>query len=136
VAQQPASEILSNLVEAFNRRDFDDGLQYYHPDIELRPGVLAPDQDTIFRGHDGVKEFLVGATEPWQSVTVERMAIVEAENDRFLALDRWSFVGRDGIEIQRDLPTVYVFRKGLITEIDGFVDESAARRAAGLEAPQ
>jgi ketosteroid isomerase-like protein len=134
MSQQPA-EILSSLVEAFNRRDYDDGMQYYHPNVELRPGVLAPDQDTIFRGRQGMKEFLVGATGPWESVTVERMEIVEAENDRFLTLDRWSFVGRDGIKIERDLPTVYAFRDGLIAQIDGFVDEPDARRAAGLETP-
>jgi ketosteroid isomerase-like protein len=131
---QREAKILLSIVDVFNRGDYDDGMQHYHPDVELRPGVLAPDQDLVFRGHQGVREFLLGATEPWESVTVERREIVAGEDDRFVALDRWSFLGRDGIEIQRDLPTVYVFREGLIAQVHGFVDEPDARRAAGLEA--
>jgi ketosteroid isomerase-like protein len=129
---QDEAEILLRLTEAFNRRDFDDGLQYMDADVELYPGVLAPDQDTRFVGHRGVREFLRGATEVRESVTVEREEIVEAAGSRFLVVDRWTFRGRDGIEVERELPTLYTFRNGLIVRIDGFVDRAEAFEAAGL----
>jgi ketosteroid isomerase-like protein len=130
---QQNAEVLRMMVEPFNRGDYEDGLQYYDPDVELRPGVLTPDQQTVFRGRDGMKDFLVGATEAWESVRVERKAILEAAADRFLTLDHWVFRGRDGIEIRRDLPTVYTFRDGLIVRIDGFLEEGDARQAVGLD---
>jgi ketosteroid isomerase-like protein len=125
--------VLLLLVEAFNRGDFDDGMKHMDPEVELNPGVLAPDQDTRFLGRQGVMDFLGGATEIWESVSVDRKEIVEGDGERFLAGDQWFFRGRDGIEIERELPTVYTFHNGLIVRIDGFTTKAAAVEAAGLE---
>jgi len=125
-------EVLLLFSDAFNRGDYDDGLDYMDPAVELYPGVLAPDQDTRFVGHEGVLEFLRGAAEPWESVTTERNEIVEGTSNRFLVVDRWVFRGREGIEIERDLPTVYTFRQGLVVRIEGFTDRAEAAEAAGL----
>jgi ketosteroid isomerase-like protein len=125
---QGSPEGLLRLNELLGRRDFDGVLEYMATDVELRPGILAPDQDRVYRGRAGVKEFLVGATEAWESVTVDREETVDAGDERYIAFDRWLFRGRDGIEIERLLPTVYAFRSGLIVRIDGFTDEAEARR--------
>jgi ketosteroid isomerase-like protein len=125
-------EILRLFYEAFNRRDFDDALHYMDPEVELYPGVMAPDQDPRFLGRQGVREFLWGATEAWDSVTVEHKEIVEAAGNRFLAIDLWHFRGREGIEIERELPTLFTFRNGLVVRIDGFTDKAEALEAAGL----
>jgi hypothetical protein len=58
--------------------------------------------------------------------------MIEAADDRILAVDRWLFRGRDGIEIERELPTLYTFRDGLVVGIDGFTDKADALEAAGL----
>ena len=43
------------------------------------------------------------------------------------------FRGRDGIEIDRELPrAIFTFRNGLIVRIDGFTDKAEALEAAGL----
>ncbi len=36
-------ELLRRAHDAFNRRDFDALVELYHPEVELRPGVVAGD---------------------------------------------------------------------------------------------
>jgi ketosteroid isomerase-like protein len=125
-------EILSAMYEAFNRRDYDDALRYVDPRVELYPGVIAPDHDTQLLGHRGWKEFIRIAIETWEAVSVEPKERIETEDSRILSLDLWHFRGREGIEIDRELPTLYDFRDGLIVRIDGFTDKAEALEAAGL----
>ena len=59
--------------------------------------------------------------------------MLEAPDDRVLAIDTWVFRGRDGIEIKRELPTLFTFQDGLVIRVEGFTDEAEARQAAGLD---
>ena len=122
-------EILRLVYEAdLDSRDI---LQYLDPEVELYPGIDAPDQHMRYVGREGWSEFITGATEAWESVTIEPKEIIET-GDRILSIDRWVFRGRDGIEIDRELPTIFAFRNGLIVRIDGFTDKAQALEAAGL----
>ncbi len=122
-------EILRLVYEA--DLDSQDVLQYLDPGVELYPGIDAPDQHMRYVGREGWSEFIAGATEAWESVTIEPEEIIET-GDRILSIDRWVFRGRDGIEIDRELPTIFTFRNGLIVRIDGFTDKAQALEAAGL----
>ena len=112
--------------------DGEDVLQYLDPNVELYPGIEAPDQHMKYVGRDGWSEFIEGATEAWESVDMEPKEIIEATGNRILSIDRWIFRGRDGIEIERELPTLFTFRDGLIVRVDGFTDRAEALKAAGL----
>jgi ketosteroid isomerase-like protein len=125
-------ENLRLMYEAFNRRDFDGALQYFDPEVEFYPGILPPDQDADYLGRQGVREWLVAATESWVAVTVEPKERRDIASDRFLMVDRWLFRGRDGIEIEQELPTAFTFRNGLIVRVDGFTDKADALEATGL----
>jgi ketosteroid isomerase-like protein len=124
-------EILSHVYEAWNRRDFEDVLRYMDPEVEFNPGLLPPGEDTAYRGHEGVREWL-RQLDTWVAVTVESSEQIEITGGRVLAIDRWLFEGRDGIEIEEELPTVFTFRDGLIVRVDGFRDRAEAFRAAAL----
>jgi ketosteroid isomerase-like protein len=125
-------EIIRRGYESFNRGDIDALLQSYETEVELYPGIRTPDQDTRYSGHQGMKEFFRGATEVWETVTVEPKELIECGDNRILAIDRWQFFGREGIEIDVELPTLFSFRDGFIVRIDGFTDKSEALEAAGL----
>ena len=122
-------EILRLVYEA--ALDSQDVLQYLDPEVELYPGIDAPDQHMRYVGREGWSEFIAGATEAWESVTIEPKEIIEM-GDRILSIDRWVFRGRDGIEIERELPTLFTFRDDLIVRVDGFTDRAEALKAAGL----
>jgi ketosteroid isomerase-like protein len=125
-------EILRSFYEAFNRRDFVAFLRYLDPEVELYPGVPAPDFEAQYRGHPGLQEFLRVAFEHWETVTVQPKELVEAPGERVVAIESWYSRGRDGIEIDFELIDVYAFRDRLIVRIDGFRDKTKALEAAGL----
>jgi ketosteroid isomerase-like protein len=125
-------EILRRLNEAFNRRDIDGAIQYLHPDVELHPGIQVPDEESEYVGREGLTEWFRSATEPWEMITVEHKELIDGPGDRVLAVERWVFRGRDGIELELELPNVYTLRDGLIIRIDGFTDRAEALEAAGL----
>ena len=124
----PADETSEERAERFER----DALQYLDPAVELYPGIRTPDQDTRYVGHDGWKEFMVDAIGLWEAVDIEPSERHEATENQILAIDNWLFRGRDGIEIERELPTLFTFRDGLIVRVDGFTDRAEALKAAGL----
>jgi hypothetical protein len=112
--------------------DGEDVLQYLDPAVELYPGIEAPDQGMRYVGWDGWREFMADAIGSWEAVVIEPSERLEATENRILAIDNWLFRGRDGIEIGRELPTLFTFRDGLIVRVDGFTDRAEALKAAGL----
>jgi ketosteroid isomerase-like protein len=125
-------EVLRRLNEAFNRRDVDGAMQYLDPEVELHPGVQVPDEESRYLGRDGLRDWFLSATEPWEMILVEHRELIDRPGDRVLAVERWTFRGRDGIELELELPNVYTFRDGLIVRIDGFTDRVEALEAVGL----
>ena|SRR5690242_10455041 len=125
-------EILSAFAEAFNDRDFDGAQRYLDPAVEINPGVQGPDHDSKLIGHQGWKEFIRIAIGGWQAATAEPLERIETDDGRILSIDLWRLRGREGIEIERELPTLYTFRDGLIVRIDGFTERAEALEVAGL----
>ena len=126
-------EILGAFYEAWNRGDIDDALTYVDPDVEVYPGVQAPDAETRYLGRQAFKDFFVTiVTEPWETVAAEPKEVLEAEDDRILSIDLWRFRGRERIEIVRELPNLFTFRDGLISRVEGFTNRGVALEATGL----
>ena len=74
-------------------------------------------------------------SDAWVAVTVEPKERIQIASDRILAIDRWMFRGRDGIEVEEELPTAYTFRAGLVVRVEGFTDRTEAFEAVGLAGP-
>ena len=125
-------EVLRRLNEAFNRRDVDAAVRCLDPEVELHPGIRVPDEESRYLGRDGLIEWFRNATDPWETIAVEQRELIDAPDDRVLAVERWVFRGRDGIELELELPNLYTFRDGLVLRIDGFTDRAEALQAAGL----
>jgi hypothetical protein len=124
-------EIVRHIHEAWNR-DPASILRYIDPEIDFNPGLLPPGEDTNYVGHDGVRKWIANVREAWVAVTVESQEAIEVASDRILAIDLWRFEGRDGIEVEEELPTAFTLRDGLVVRIDGFTDKAEAFKAAGL----
>lgn len=102
------------------------------PDVEVRLGVLHPDDDTEYFSRDGLRAWILNLVDSWEAVTIERMTSIEISDDRLLTIDRWHFEGRDGIEVLHEIPNAWTFAEGLVVRIDGFPDRPAAAEALGL----
>src|SRR5690349_20624675 len=119
-------EILRAFYGAFNGHDFDDALRYLDRAVEIDPGVRAPDRDSKLLGHEGWNEFIRVDMDAWEAATAEPLERIETEDGRILSIDLWRLRGREGIQIERELPTLYTFRDGLIARIDGFTEKAEA----------
>jgi ketosteroid isomerase-like protein len=126
-------QILQALGEAWNRKDFENGVvRCFAPEVEFNPGLLPPGEDTHYLGHEGVMDWIRNVNDAWKEVIWEPGQRIDVAGDRVLAIDRWHFEGRDGIQVEEELPTVFTFRDGLIVRVDGFTDKAEALEAAGL----
>jgi len=125
-------EILQRMFGAWNNRDFDALVEFYDPEGEFNPGLLPPGEETRYVGREGVNKWIWNVNDAWVAVTAEPEERFEVGSDRILAIDRWHFRGRDGIEIEEELPTLFTFRNGLIVRVDGFTNRAEALEAAGL----
>jgi hypothetical protein len=122
-------EVLDGMYEAFNRRDFEEAAQYVDPAVEIYPAVATPDRRAKLFGREGWKEFIRVDIDAWEAVTAEPLERIETEDGRILSIDLWRFRGREGIEIQRELATLYAFRNRLVVRIDGFTEKAEALEA-------
>jgi ketosteroid isomerase-like protein len=126
-------QILRALDEAWNGKDFESGvIRYFDPEVEFNPGLLPPGEDTHYLGREGVMDWIGNVNDAWKEVTVQPGQRIDIAGDRVLAIDRWHFEGRDGIQVEEELPTVFTFRDGLIVRVDGFTDKAEALEAVGL----
>src|SRR5439155_27114815 len=57
-------------VAALNRRDTDGMLATLHPDVQLEP-LRAVLDGTVYRGHQGLMQWLHDMTEDWEHQSVE-----------------------------------------------------------------
>ena len=124
-------EIVRLIHDAWNR-DPASILSYIDPEVDFNPGLLPPGEDTSYVGHEGVRKWIANVRDMWGTVMVELQETIEVGSDRVLAVARWRFEGRDGIEVEEELPTAFTLRDGLVIRVDGFTDKAEALKAAGL----
>jgi hypothetical protein len=90
-------ETLRAMMAAFNRRDFEDGVRYVDPEVELHPGLTELDVKSRYRGRDEFRRFAETITDAWETYVVEPEEVIEVPDGRVLAVERWRARGRQGI---------------------------------------
>ena len=119
---------------AFNHRDFAGAVQYLHPDGQAFPvaRLRQPREGGnagLLRGREQVRQFLETVSNAWERVTVQLGEVIVAPDGRLLAVEGWHVQGRDGIEVETMVVTVYAFRDGLVARLDSFLDRAKALEA-------
>jgi ketosteroid isomerase-like protein len=123
-------EIVRRSLEAFNRTGgFDFSL--------LDPELVWDTTNTVFdravyRGHEGVREWLVNQREVWKSQRFEPEELIAVGEDRVVAALRFVSVGREGVETVAHIAIVNTLRAGKLTHMKAFLTKAEALEAAGL----
>ena len=86
----------------------------------------------IYRGHEGVREWLAHQPEVWGSQRFEEEELIGVGEDRVLASFRFVSVGRHGIETVAHLANITTLRAGKVTHMQVFQSKADALEAAGL----
>ncbi len=121
-------------IEAYNRGDVETILDIHHPAVEWRPAlqVLLGGKAAVYRGHDGIREFLRDLDESFSEGHIEIREIRDL-GDRLLAEGRWLLRGREsGAETEAPLSFLVDFERGKVSSAVTYLDRNEALEAAGL----
>jgi uncharacterized protein len=127
-------ETFKRAVDAINRRDLETLLPELDPEVEWHSAILMRlgGQRTVYRGHEGMREFFRDMFETLSEIQSEYSEIRDL-GDRTVAIGRISPGGAaSGAEIESPIGTVVEYKNGKAIRIRTFLDHKEALEAAGL----
>jgi ketosteroid isomerase-like protein len=128
-------ELIRRLYQEFNEGTADVFVpDLWHEDVELRPALIGGGvlEGTVYRGHEGVLEFLAIQAETWERVTVEPVDIRDL-GAYLLVETRLQAVGRaSGVELSQVTWNRWEIRNGKVASLHVFTSEQDALESVGL----
>jgi uncharacterized protein len=121
-------------VEALNRRDVEALLPELDPEVEWHSAFLMgmTGKGTVYRGHEGIREFFGDVVEALSVFDAEYPEIREL-GDRIVALGRLRTRGTaSGAELESPIGSVVDLKNGKAIRVRTFLDHAEALEAAGL----
>jgi ketosteroid isomerase-like protein len=125
-------ELVRRLYRAFSEGRTE--LELWHTDAELRPALIGGGllEGAVYRGHEGVSEFLEMQAETWERVTAEPVEIRDL-GTHLLVETRLQAVGRaSGIELTDVTWNVFEVRGGKVADWRVYTEQRRALEAVGL----
>jgi ketosteroid isomerase-like protein len=121
-------------IEAGNRGDIETLLEELHPEVEWHSALhaLMGGEQTVFRGHDGVREMIRDLYEAFHQIHIEISEIRDL-GDRLVAIGRNHARGEaSGADVETPFGFVTEFKNGKAISIRGYLDHKEALEAVGL----
>ncbi|MGH2966568.1 MAG: nuclear transport factor 2 family protein [Solirubrobacterales bacterium] len=121
-------------LEAGNRGDVETLLQELDPEVEWHSALhaLLGGEQTVFRGHDGVREMIRDLNEAFGEFRIE-ISEVRDPGDRLVAIGHVRARGKgSGAETETPFALVTEIKNGKTTSVRGYLDPKEALEAAGL----
>jgi len=121
-------EAFKRFADANNRRDVEALLEELDADVEWHSAVLSSlgGEETVHRGHDGVREMLRDLYEAFSEFQVE-FSDIRDHGDRIVAIGRWITRGEEsGAEVTPPLASVVDFRNGKAIRVRSYLDPEDA----------
>jgi hypothetical protein len=126
--------------DALARRDFEELLRFYDPDVEIliarlgEGGLWGGDFDESYRGHDRFLELTTQWLEAWDELRLEPDELIDLGGDSFALFATWMARGAgSGVEVT----TSYQARQTLVGDrfarVEFWADRETALRALDLE---
>ncbi|MDX6582580.1 MAG: hypothetical protein QOI10_1764 [Solirubrobacterales bacterium] len=123
-------EIVRRGFEEFVRTgDFDPEL--FDPKVEFDNSNAMLD-GAVYRGPEGVREYLSLLREMWKQVRIEPREFIPVGEDQVVVPLRMIVVGRDEIETVARAANLFTLRDGRVTHFKAFQSKADALQAAGV----
>ena len=130
---QENMEVVQRLYELFERRDVEAMFpELAAPDIELRVPALYPDMPSVFRGREGVEEWIAMVDEVWAEWRFEPERYLDAGSTVVVLARLIGEARTSGVHLERDVAHVWTLKEGRVTGIQAYLDREEALEAAGL----
>ena len=130
-------EVFKRAFDAINRGDAEALLAELDPEVEWHPAILMAmgGEQTVYRGHEGVREWLRDLYETLSEFQAEYPEIRDL-GDRTIAIGRVRARGAASeAEIESPHGTVVEFKNGKGIRIRTYLDPNEALDAVGLSEP-
>jgi ketosteroid isomerase-like protein len=127
-------EAFRRAVEAYNARDVEVFLETFDQGAEWHALTQAMfgGETTVYRGHEGVRQFMREVDEAFVDVQIEQLEIRDL-GERIIASARLTARGRaSGAVTQSPISWVVDFRDGRVARMRDYLDLKDALGAAGL----
>jgi ketosteroid isomerase-like protein len=132
---QENTEIVRRAYKAFDDAGFSGAagldLGAFDADIEVDASTRPSDAD-LFRGHDGLREFLSLQRGMGRRRRLEPQEFIAVDEDRVVVATRIVSIGRNGVKIVSHAASVWTLHAGKITRVKLFQHKGEALEAAGL----
>jgi ketosteroid isomerase-like protein len=124
-------ELVRRFLDAFNTRDVDALVNLSAEDCEWRP-FRAQLEGTVYRGHDGIRQFLSDMHQDWEIFGIEPLEFRD-RGERVAVIGRVNARGRgSSVEIESVAGFVHELDRARIRRITSHSDVEAALEAVGL----
>jgi ketosteroid isomerase-like protein len=124
-------EIAGAVYDAWNRGDVDALVAAFDANAQVRPALNTFMRSTVYRGHDGVRDWFADTYEPWAEINIEPVRFIEAGEHVVVLLCLRARVPGGQVPVDTEIAHVVTIRKGRIVRLDGYDDPSAALSAVG-----
>ena len=127
-------EVVRRLWDAAERRDTEAVLSLYDPDVELDVSAfpLADTDETIYRGHAGLRRLFSEWREVWDAADSELIELIDA-GDRVVTVYRYRGRGRrSGVPVEEDFVILWTLAAQKVVRVKWFARREEALEAAGL----
>jgi ketosteroid isomerase-like protein/GNAT superfamily N-acetyltransferase len=126
--------LASDFYDALNQGDWDAFFALLHPEVELREEFIALDI-AVYRGHDGVREWLRRSTEVMSGFRFEPLRFMRLEDSVVIPVRLTARGSGSGAEVTADLVHMGQMSDGKISLLAAYPDlqSAVAAAATGIE---
>ena len=122
-------ETIERAYEAWTRRDLDVLVSLTHSESEARPILGANIGTGVYRGREGLRDWMHDLHGEWEAFET-RVTAIEESGDRTLCTIHVRARGRaSGAAIEGEMYHLLEFRDGLIWRLEAFLDRNTAMQA-------
>ena len=123
--------VVGRVVDAFNRADLDAVLGAFSDDPEFDFSYSRGPLNGVYRGVDGVRNFLTSFFEPWAALDASTEEILEIGDDRVLTVSKLRTRGQgSGVEVDATGAMIWTIRDGKIVSATMYQSKAEALEAA------
>ncbi|MEX2252699.1 MAG: nuclear transport factor 2 family protein [Thermoleophilaceae bacterium] len=127
-------EIARRGVEVFNADDTARFVNFWDPDCEFFTITGSQMAGTPYRGHEGLRQYMVEKAEAWTELRFETEEMLEGKDaDAVVAIGHLRGEGRgSGVSVEQRIGITWKLRDGKIRHCRAYPDPNEALEAVGL----
>jgi len=127
------AQLVRDFVEAGQRQDWARTAELLDPDFEMHGTVGGLGEGQVYRGAgEMIDEFETLDNEAWEERRLEPQEFLDVDDLVVVLLHEYRRGRGSGVELGDDTAVVVKVRDGRIVRIQGYMDQDAALKAAGL----